>query len=109
MVSGDTDTFVTPTIFYETEDSLYIDNESVKADDEIRLPDSIKRYRVGTKTGKLKGVFNVNKGYAIFNRVEVLFQNNDYSVISSGTTYGISLYDHIALDGKDVSENEIIH
>lgn len=109
VVSGDTDTFVTPTIFYETEDSLYIDNESVKADEEIRLPDSIKRYRVGTKTGKLKGVFNVNKGYAIFNRVEVLFQNNDYSVISSGTAYGISLYDHIALDGKDVSENEIIH
>ena len=38
----------------------------------------------------------------------MIYQNEEYSIIRSGTDYGISLYDHIALDGSVVMENDII-
>ena len=59
--------------------------------------------------GTLQGVYNVNKGYAVFKQIEILYQNNDYSIIKTGTSYGISMYDHIVLQGNEVEENTIIN
>lgn len=110
LVSGrEEEGMVKPTIFYADDKNYYIDSSDVKASDQIYLTNSLQKYRVGQKTAKLKGVFNVNKGYAVFNRIEILFQNTDYSVVKSNTPYGVSLYDHIALDGSSVKEDEIIN
>lgn len=103
------DTFQTPDIIYETKNYCYIDGTTVKKGSVLRKPDSSETWTVGQKTRKLKGVYNVNKGYAVFNRIEILFQNTDYAVIRQGTSYGVSLYDHIALDGDSVKENDIIY
>ncbi|MDD6352525.1 MAG: HlyD family efflux transporter periplasmic adaptor subunit [Lachnospiraceae bacterium] len=110
LVSGREDEgLITPTIFYADDDNYYIDSSDVKASDMIYQTNSVNKWRVGKKTAKLKGVFNVNKGYAVFNRIEIVFQNTDYTVVKSGTPYGVSLYDHIALDGSSVKEDEIIN
>ena len=61
------------------------------------------------ETAPLQGVYNVNKGYAVFRKVEILFQNQEYTIVDTGTNFGISLYDHIALDASSIAENEIIH
>ena len=57
----------------------------------------------------LDGVYNINKGFAVFKRIEKLFENEEYTIVESGTSYGISMYDHIALDSSAVEENDIIH
>lgn len=57
----------------------------------------------------LKGVYNMNKGYAIFRLVDILYQTKDYSILSSGTNLGIDLYDHIALEGNKVKEGQFSH
>ncbi len=101
--------FVTPTIYYETKDYYYIDSEKVKKGEVIIKGDSSNTYKIGTDTDKLAGVYNVNKGYAVFKQIEVLYQSDDYTIIKSGTNYGVALYDHIALQGSEVSENDIIH
>ncbi len=101
--------FITPTIYYETDDYYYVDSEKVKKGDVVIKGDSTNTYKVGTDTDKLAGVYNVNKGYAVFKQIEVLYQSDDYTIIKSGTTYGVALYDHIALQGTEVSENDIIH
>ncbi len=106
---GEEAAFITPTIYYETEDYYYIDSEKVKEGDVIVKGDSSNTYKIGTDTDELAGVFNVNKGYAVFKQIEILYQSDDYTIIKSGTTYGIALYDHIALQGSEVSENDIIH
>ena len=36
------------------------------------------------------------------------FDNEDYYLDDEEEEYGISLYDHIALDGKSVKENQTI-
>jgi hypothetical protein len=100
---------ISPTIYYETDEFYYVDNEFVSRGDTLIKPNSTDTYVVGSNTGKLKGVYNVNKGYAVFKQIEILYQNNDYSIIKTGTNYGISMYDHIVLQGDEVEENSIIN
>lgn len=100
--------FVSPTIYYETEDYCYIDSEKVTAGERLIKPDSNETYTVGSDTATLKGVYNVNKGYAVFKQIDILYQSEEYSIVKTGTAYGISLYDHIALDSTKVNENELI-
>lgn len=100
--------FIAPTIYYETDEYYYIDSEYVSADDKIVKPDSTTTYQIGSNTAILKGVYNINKGYAVFKQIDILYQNEEYAIVETGTTYGIALYDHIALDGTKIHENELI-
>ena len=44
----------------------------------------------------------------VFKQIDVLYQNEEYTIVKTGTTYGIALYDHIALDGTKIDENQLI-
>ena len=100
--------FIKPTIYYKTEAFCYIDSEYVQSGECIVKPDSLDRYIIGHDMATLKGVYNINKGYAVFKQIEILFQNEEYSIVKTGTSYGIALYDHIALDGSKIKEDELI-
>lgn len=100
--------FVTPTIFYEKDDMYYIDDEDVLKGTVIKKADSNETYTIG-ETKNLKGVYNINKGYAVFKQIDVLYQNEEYSILKKGTDYGISLYDHIALEGDSIKEDDLVH
>ena len=81
---------------------------SVTAGDILVKPDSNETYRVGSDTATLKGVYNVNKGYAVFKQIDILYQSKEYTIVKTGTSYGISLYDHIALDGAKINEDDLL-
>lgn len=100
---------VIPTIYYETEETYYVDAEKVFADSEIIKPNESGTYRVGSKIATLQGVYNVNKGYAVFKQIDILYQNEDYAIVNKGTSYGIASYDHIALQGESIKENDMIN
>ena len=34
-------------------------------------------------------------------------ESDDYYIVESGSDYGLSNYDHIALNGADVDENDV--
>lgn len=106
---GNTVVEFTPVVlFYETEDRFYIDSEALQLGDMALRPDSDERWML-KDIESLEGVYNVNKGYAVFRRIEKLFGNEEYTIISDRTPYGISMYDHIALDSGTVRENAIIN
>ena len=100
--------FQNTTIYYETDDYYYIDSANVSSGDVIQMVNSSETYTVGSDTGVLKGVYNVNKGYAVFKQIEIIYQNNDYTIVKTGTDYGLALYDRIVLQGDKVNENDII-
>ncbi len=102
-----TPSFYQATLFYETEDSYYISSDEIRLGDVAIKPDSNERY-VLKNTEVLPGVYSINRGYAVFRRIEKKFENEEYTIIKSGTSYGISMYDHIALDSRSIKENEII-
>ncbi len=103
-----TEEFVVPEIYFATEYEYYVDGENIAEGDVIIKPNSSETYTV-KDTAKLEGIYNINKGYAVFKQIDIIYQNNEYSIIRSDTDYGISLYDHIALDGNAVTENALIN
>lgn len=102
--------FVETTIYNydEEEKEYYLDDSVLRIGDYIIKPDSSEKYAV-SKRGKLIGVYNINKGYADFKQINILSDNEEYSIVESGTTYGLSVYDYIALDASSVEEDDIIN
>lgn len=100
--------FIETTIYNETENEYYLDDSQLRIGDYIIKPESAQK-EVISKRGTLIGVYNVNKGYADFKQINILYQNDEYSIIKSNTQYGLSVYDYIALDASSVEENEIIN
>lgn len=95
-------------LFYETEDAYYISEDTMQEGSVIQDPVNGMQFTL-QNVAELSGVYNVNKGYAIFKQIDILYQNAEYTIVRTGTKYGISLYDHIALNGSDVTEGELVN
>ena len=91
----------------ENEGVYYMDTSVLKAGDVLYKTDSQETYTV-SKRATLIGVYNVNKGYADFKQINILYQNDEYSIVKANTTYGLNVYDYIVLDGSSVSDDQII-
>lgn len=91
----------------ETEGVYYMDTSVLKTGDVLYKTDSQDTYTV-SKRATLIGVYNVNKGYADFKQINILYQNDEYSIVKANTTYGLNVYDYIVLDGSAVSDDQII-
>lgn len=100
--------FVETTIYEETETEYYLDDSVLHAGSYIIKPESTEKHAV-SKTGSLIGVYNINKGYADFKQVSILYQNEEYAIVKSNTAYGLNVYDHIVLDATMVSDNDFIY
>ncbi len=100
--------FIETTIYDETDTEYYLDDTVLRADNNIVKPDSTQKHRI-SKTGSLIGVYNINKGYADFKQVSILYQNDEYSIVKSNTVYGLNVYDYIVLDATTVNDNEFIY
>lgn len=103
--------FVPTTIYYSKDGYYYIeisDESEIKAGDYLVKPGSSDRFQVG-QSAALDGVYNINKGYAVFRQIEILTSNEEYDIVEKGTTYGLSVYDHIVLDASTVTEGTIIY
>lgn len=106
--------FVNATIYEEIDDEnqnpveYYVDMESFNDGDILLAQDSVTSYQIG-ETVPLQGVYCINKGYAVFRKIQVMDQNAEYSIIQKQTQYGISQYDYIVENASTVSEEDIVH
>ncbi len=100
--------FIPISIYAERENEYYIDDENLKVGDRIDKPDSVDSYTI-SKVANLTGVFSINKGYADFKQIQVLNNNDEYSIIKSNTDYGLVAYDYIVLDATSVESDEFIY
>lgn len=108
--NGDTENQFVPTDIYYIDEANqygYIDTNLFDPGTQIMLPEASDTYTLN-KTIKLSGVYNVNLGYAVFRRIELLTKGQEYSIVSDHTPYGLSAYDHIVLDGVLAREQNII-
>lgn len=111
LVQGRRDSveFEPATVYYRNieTDMVYVDTKSFKEGTVLVKPDSDDTYTL-EETAPLSGVYNINKGYAVFRQVNILCESEEYYIISNGNDYGLSNYDHIALDCDSVRDNEIV-
>lgn len=86
---------------------VYLDTDLLEEGVTLRKEDSDHTCQLKEKAS-LQGVYNINKGYAEFRQVKILCASDEYYIIESGNDYGLANYDHIALDGDGIHENDVI-
>ena len=94
--------------FDEESREYYLDITVLGSGNNLIMPDSQERFTV-SKRATLIGVYNMNKGYADFRQINILYQNEEYAIVQSNTKYGLNVYDHIVLDASAVSVEEFIY
>lgn len=102
-------TFQEADIFYSNGGFCYIDCLDFAKETYISTPDMLSRVMLYTFENKLEGAYNINKGYAVFKRIERLKTENGYVIIKKNSLSGLSAYDHIALDAASVVEDAVIY
>lgn len=85
----------------------YVDESVLKVGDVLYKQDSTETCTV-SKQASLIGVYNINKGYADFKQIKVLYDNEEYSIVESNTSYGLRAYDYIALDASTVVADQFV-
>lgn len=99
--------FINATIYASDDTNYYVDMAEFSVGDVLVMEDSTQTFTL-KDTGQLNGVYNINRGYTVFRRIEIIDQNEEYCIVKTGTPYGLSLYDNIVLDSSTVSEDEIL-
>ncbi len=116
--NGQSSVVFTPmTIYYQDEEKFYVDPKEedfatsklkLEAGNTLTATESSEIFQAGEKES-MKGAYNINKGYTIFRRVEILQENEEYCIVKEGTAYGLSVYDHVVLDAETVEEAQVIY
>jgi hypothetical protein len=101
-------TFAPTDIYFKDDAYAYVDTDLFPAGTYIHSSTNTERYTLGP-TNKLTGVYNVNLGYAVFKRIDILYQNEEYAIVQKDTENGLSAYDQIALDGTTAKNQAIIY
>ncbi len=86
----------------------YVDETKVTAGDILHMNDSQEVFVVKDR-GTLTGVYNINKGFADFKEITILAQNDEYAIVKPNSTYGLRVYDYIALKADTVSDDQFIN
>ena len=86
----------------------YINAPEIELGTVIIKLDSTQSF-TASKKGTLIGVYNINKGYADFRQITIQYQNEEYSIVTPNSTYGLRAYDYIVLDASTVNDDDIIY
>lgn len=97
--------FIPVTVYKRDDKQCYVADEDLESGMLVYNKSEQDTYHL-KETKKLKGVYNMNKGYAVFRLADILYKGKDYTILATNTEYGVSLYDHIALEGKKIKEGQ---
>lgn len=109
MVRQDNDSveFTSVDIYDSSDGEVCISRDNISEGALLVKPESNETYTVG-KTKSLKGVYNINRGYAVFKKVSILCENDEYYIVQEGEAYGLYNYDHIVQNGSSVDPEEVV-
>lgn len=100
---------IEPTIYKTDKKYIYVDPNDFSKEDVITNSDNSKTLAIAqADTKKLKGVYCVNQGSADFRYIDIIYQDDEYTIVKDGVNYSISWYDRIVLNQSMVTENQII-
>lgn len=100
--------FQTCKIYKETSDNMvYISVDKLKYGSIIEKAGDGEKLTLSYPR-KIEGVYQINRGYAVFTQITTLYESDDYCIIEANDNYGLRNYDHIVQEGDTVSEGEIV-
>ncbi len=100
---------IKPDIYKTEEEFCYVDPNDFSDDDVIVNTETNETIQISAlDTTDIEGVYCVNQGVTAFRYIDILFQDDEYTIVKSDTPYSISWYDRIILNQSTVTENQII-
>lgn len=106
--NGSRTTVFTSLADFSVTDGKYCVEQSVlKPGDIISNPANDKDITLQSVTS-MEGVYCVNTGYCVFRRIEKIYENNEYTIVSPTTKGGISNFDHIIVNPERMNENDFV-
>lgn len=95
---------------YKTDDEFcYVDpNDFASGDVLVNTENNETLALSQASTVQIEGVFCVNQGIAAFRYIEILYQDDEYTIVNADINYSIAWYDRIVLNQSLVKENQII-
>lgn len=100
--------FISTTLYELKDGNYYVEKSDFQEGDVVVKQDSSQTYVMGD-TAELEGVYSMNKGYAVFRKISIIDQNDEYCIVEKDTSYGIAQFDHIVLNGNSVKEEDILY
>ena len=94
--------------FDEKTGKYYVDATFLNTGDILHQLDN-QTTDVVRERATLTGVYNINKGYADFREISILYQNDEYAIVKSDTEYGLKVYDYIVLNAEYVKDQQFIN
>lgn len=102
--------YITANVYKYDDGEYLVDHQLLNEGDYIQLEDSAKRMQIQEKNLEtLHGVYNINKGYAVFREITVIDENEEYCIVESNNSYGLAAYDYIVLNAAEVTEDQIVY
>lgn len=102
--------FITANVYDYDEGEYLIDKQLLNEGDYILMDNSSKKIQLQEKDVEvLHGVYNINKGYAVFREITVIDENEEYCIVESNNIYGLAAYDYIVLNASEVTEDQIVY
>ena len=94
---------------YNTSDDgeVYLSRDDIERGTVLIKPESTETYTV-EETKPLTGVYNINRGYAVFKKVVILAENDEYYIVQEGDDYGLANYDLIVQDGSGINSDDVV-
>ena len=84
-------------------DDLFRDGDYAVRDGTVKKHQIVPEDRV-----TIQGVYNINKGYAVFREVKVVDENEEFCIVEPYNPYGLAAHDFIAMDADAVGEDDIV-
>ncbi|HBA51039.1 MAG TPA: hypothetical protein DCZ91_25215 [Lachnospiraceae bacterium] len=104
-----TETVEVEVYYFDSESrEYYLDSSILNSGENLYDSEGQETFTV-SKRATLVGVYNMNKGYADFKQITVLYENEEYAIVKPNTKYGLSVYDYIVLDAGTVRDDQFIN
>ena len=102
--------YVTANVYRYDEGVYLVDKNLLSDGDNILMEGSERSYQIQDENiVTLHGVYNINKGFAVFREVTVIDENEEYCIAESNNPYGLAAHDYIVLNASEADVDEIVY
>ncbi len=101
--------YVTATV-YDKQDNYYLVSKDLfKMGDYVQRTNTTKKHQIVEEDLiTIQGVYNINKGYAVFRQVNIIDENSEFCIVEPYNPYGLAAHDFIVLDASQVTDDSIV-
>lgn len=101
--------YVTATVYAKKDGRYLVDTGLLRDGDYIQMVNTTKKIQIReADTVTIQGVYNINKGYAVFREVTVIDENEEFCIVEADNIYSLAPHDRIVLDASQADTDEIV-